>query len=241
LCGGRLETSEGSDGSKEDSFSDRSSAAGSLESAPEEQFQEVRKEYSPWEDQERLGFFQGITRTVKQSLFEPDAFFSRLPLHRGYFSPLLYALIIQTLGNMIGSLWSFTMKNPFISESDLPGNFAILAGVLIPLFVFIGIVLAAVVLHGSLALIRGQNEDYEATFRVVCYSSAPDLFNIVPVVGGPIALIWKLYLTVVGLRAVHRISTGKAAMALVLPLIVFCGLIATGTTLIILGLGLATG
>jgi hypothetical protein len=67
-----------------------------------------KPEYCPWEDQENLGFVQGIYQTIRQSLFSPKDFFGGLPRHGGLLNPLFYALIVGTVGSMVGYLWSFS-------------------------------------------------------------------------------------------------------------------------------------
>lgn len=195
--------------------------------------------YCPWEDQERLGLLVGMFRTVKESLLAPEAFFSMMPVRGGLVSPLLYAMIVGTIGAMASSLWGFAFENPIMSEAAKTGNLTVIGGVLIPIIVFLGIVLSALMLHGALLVVGGANENFEATFRVVCYTSAAELFSVIPIVGGLVGLACKLYLTLVGLRTVHRVSTGKAAVAIVLPLLIVCGVVVLGliTTIISLGTG----
>ncbi|MEW6115134.1 MAG: YIP1 family protein [Thermodesulfobacteriota bacterium] len=212
----------------------------STEPEPSGEAPSIRDEYCPWEDQEELGFASGIYLTVRESLFNPKEFFARLPLKGGFMMPLLYALIVETLGTMIGYLWGFAMGTPLFGHENLGGNRAIIFGVLIPMLVFLGIVIWAVTLHVGLFLVGGAKEDFEATFRVACYASAPELINVVPVVGSFIGLFWRLYLTVVGLSQVHGTSTGKSILALILPVIVCCGVIFGAAALIGLSVGLAT-
>lgn len=196
--------------------------------------------YCPWEDQENLGFIQGIYLTLKQSLFTPSNFFSILPKHTGLLNPLLYALIIGTVGAMAGYLIGTVVENPFFSHGKLSGPISILVGVFMPVFVFFGILLGTIFLHISLFLVGGLNENFESTFRVVCYSSGPDIFNVIPVVGWLVVLIWKLVITVIGVREVQQIGTGRAAVAVLLPAIVCCGLSLAGVLAIIaVGSGLA--
>jgi hypothetical protein len=189
--------------------------------------------YCPWEDQENLGFIQGMCLTLKQSLFTPTRFFSILPKHTGLTNPLLYALIIGTLGAMAGYLIGTIVENPFFSQSKLSGPITILIAVLVPVFVFFGVLLGTIFLHISLFLVGGLNENFESTFRVVCYSSGPDIFNAIPVVGWLVVLVWKLVVTVIGVREVQQIGTGRATVAVLLPAIVCCGLSFAGVLAII--------
>ncbi len=233
-CGAPLE-------SPQNSNEEKPSAGNSKEGVPPPQPPEVvfvrRDEYCPWEDQEHLGFLQGITQTIKQSLFSPNDFFARLPHEGGLLNPLLYALIVGTVGTMIAYTWSLALGHSITSVIVLSKGKAVAVGFLVPLLVFMGIVVSAILLHVSLFLVGGAKEDFEATFRVVCYSQATDLFAVLPIIGGVIGLIWKIYITVVGLREVHGISTGRSVLAFILPSLVCCGLVLGGIVLVVMLVG----
>lgn len=206
-------------------------------SLPSEALSSRRTEYCPWEDQEHLGFIQGLSQTIRQSLFSPRDFFAGLPRHGGLLNPLFYALIVGTVGSMVGYLWSFAFGNSLVSTISLSKGGAVVVAFLLPLLVFMGLVIAAVLLHVSLFLVGGANEDFEATFRVVCYSAATDLFGVLPLIGGFVGLIWKIYITVVGIREVHGISTARSVLAFALPSLVCCGLVAGGIMLVVMLVG----
>lgn len=173
--------------------------------------------YCPWEDQEKLGFFQGIGRTVYETFITPGEFFALMPVKGGMLIPLLYALIVSTTGTMAGYLWLFATDNPVLASVKNIDNFTIILGVLTPVVVFAGIVGWAGIVHGCLYLLGGARRDFEATFRVVCYSSGPELWNIVPLIGGYLSYGWRLYLCVVGLREVHGLSMGRALAVVLVP------------------------
>jgi hypothetical protein len=173
--------------------------------------------YCPWEDQEKLGFFQGVGRTVYETFVTPGEFFARMPVKGGMLIPLLYALIVSTTGTMAGYLWLFALDNPVLASVKAIDNFTVILGVLTPVVVFVSIIGWAAIVHGCLYLLGGARRDFEATFRVVCYASGPELWNIVPLIGGYISYGWRLYLCVVGLREVHGLSTGRALAAVLVP------------------------
>ena len=110
---------------------------------------------------------------------------------------------------------------------------------MIPFFVVLSLLVWAGLLHGSLWLFGSANEGFEATFRVVCYSSSPQLCKAIPVIGGVAALCWTFYITVVGVREVHRTTSVRATAAVALPLLVCCGILAgaVGLVVVLNGLG----
>ncbi len=239
FCGGRLDSSsESRRRAGRDDVADEKDQLNLNESA----LFRSQDAYCPWEDQERLGLFGALVATARETLLNPADFFSRLPAHGGFVSPLLYALILGTLGAMLGSIWGFVFDNPLLVQAAKSANLTVLVAVFIPVVVFVAIFVSAALLHGCLFLLGGAREDFEATFRVVCYSEVAQLVNIIPVIGytgwfvGLLGLIWRAYLLTVGLREVHRISTGKAVMGVVLPFVVTCAFVSLLVTLVAVGL-----
>jgi hypothetical protein len=217
---------------------DKSSAEDSAEFHPPQNPPINQDSYCPWEDQDNLGLMDGLFQTLKSSLFTPQEFFSRLPIEGGFLTPLLYALIVETFGSLVSYMWAFSLDRSLLGPTKLPGFWITLLGVLVPMFVFLHVVVSAFVLHISLFLIAAAKRDFEATFRVVSYSSGPNLFSAVPVIGGAVAVIWQTYLIVVGFREVHGVTTARALAAVLLPIILCCGLILTGISILGVGLGL---
>src|SRR5205807_1513687 len=70
----------------------------------------------------------------------------------------------------------------------------------------------------------GAKQSFETTFRVVCFAegSASPLL-VIPFCGGLITGIWKVVLYCIGLARSHETDTGRAVIAVFLPLIVCCG------------------
>jgi hypothetical protein len=210
FCGGDLEHP---DGTEEESPFDKPAITGPYDSEPSGPRSSRPDAYCPWEDQEELGFVKGIVETLRGSLFHPNDFFATIPIAGGLLQPLLFALIVGTLGTMMGLVWGAA-----IDPSLLSGPKAI-AVAFVPVLIFFSIVLWALILHGSLFLVGGAKEDFEATFRVICYTSGTELFNAIPFLGGFIVIGWKLYITVIALKQVHRVGIGRAVLAISLPLI----------------------
>ncbi len=68
-------------------------------------------------------------------------------------------------------------------------------------------------------LVGGNKRGFEATFGVVSYTNSTQVFCLVPLLGPLIAAIYNLFLWIIGFRESHRIGTGRAALAVFLPLI----------------------
>ena len=85
-------------------------------------------------------------------------------------------------------------------------------------FIFGGLV------HLSLMLLGGARKSFETTFRVIAFaqgSTAP--LQLVPCCGALAALVWNLVANCIGIAKAHEIDSGRATLAVLLPLIVCCG------------------
>jgi hypothetical protein len=93
-----------------------------------------------------------------------------------------------------------------------------------PVLVIVGMFIVSGILHLSLMIVGGARKPFETTFRVVCFSSgSTSLLSMIPFCGGMIAGVWNIVVECIGLARAHEIDTGKAVMAVLLPIIVCCG------------------
>lgn len=69
-------------------------------------------------------------------------------------------------------------------------------------------------------MVGGEKNGYEATFRVCAYAAGTfGAFQIVPIVGPCVGVIWQIVATIIGLAEAHETTGGKAALAYFIPLI----------------------
>jgi hypothetical protein len=178
--------------------------------------------YCAWEDAENLGWFKAYTETVKESLFSPTAFFSKLPSGGSVGYAFAYGMVSITIGYLFASLWSMMLP----SASGQGGGFSNFLGTFFfaPVVAAIGLLLNSFVFHVCLWILGGINDSYNASLKAVCYASGPQLFHAIPFLGSLIATVWWLVLVVIGLRETHQVSTGKVVLAIFLPIILCCGL-----------------
>ncbi len=170
--------------------------------------------YCPWEDQENVGMFSGLYATLRASMFLPATFFLAMPRKGGYIYPLLYAMIVSTLGAMGSMVWGFIFKSPIFAGDTISPESAIIIGVSLPLMIPVGVLVSSAVLHLCLKIVKASKTDFQTTFRVVCYSSGPDLINVfVPVIGSAIAFVWQLVISVIGLSITNGTSIGRVILA----------------------------
>jgi hypothetical protein len=147
------------------------------------------------------GFLGGFLETAKGVLSRPKAFFSTMPVEGGFAAPHLFFLLCTA----VFILASIGMNLGDVGELD--PRLLILV-FLAPLLPFVD----AALLHLIAARLLGGRGSYEATFRVVCYASAVNLFTWVPFLG-LLAQFYEIYVAALGLSVVHRIGIGRAYVA----------------------------
>lgn len=188
-----------------------------------------------WEEREKLGFFPAISRTVSAVLMRPSETFAGMKREGGLTNPLLYFVILSCATYAVSvfyQLLSFSMESGTlpVQLQHLPKNmisFTMLGTILIsPALYVVSAFIGSGLTHLSLKLLGGANHPFETTFRVVCYAQASaSVFNLLPLCGGLMAILWGSYTIIIGLMKAQGISGWKATLALTLPGLLCCGVL----------------
>jgi len=196
----------------------------------------------PWEHRQERGLFNAFVETLVMVLTKPGEAFTVMKREGGLGEPLIYALIGGCLGGIVSLLFSLGLQSVGFF-ADRHDTFAAMGGmgvgsaafiVLIPLFIVIGLFIGGAIVHLCLMIVGGANQSFETTFRVIAFSQgSTGPLQMVPICGGLIAGVWALICNCIGLARAHETDTGRAVLAVFLPLIVCCG----GVLLIALMLG----
>jgi hypothetical protein len=197
--------------------------AGSKSSAP--------RSGLPWDERHSKGFFSAFIETLQMVLTRPGEAFTAMRREGGLGEPLIYVLIGGTFGTIVGLFYRLAFQSVFAGfgrpnalSHMLGGAALILVMIVSPLFVAIGTFIVSGILHLCLMIVGGAKQSFETTFRVVCFTGGSiNPLQLIPICGGLIAFVWGLVLYCIGLARSHEIETGRAVMAVLLPLIVCCG------------------
>lgn len=195
----------------------------------------------PWENRSNFGFFGAIFETVKLVLSDPSAAFTRMKRDGGLAEPLLYSLIVGSVCSYVALVYQLIAtavqgfpqvkevgKELTVQYIHFPHSVLVLQfgfGILVmPVMIVIGIFVLSLMLHVILFLLGGARQSFETTFRVVCYSTGSTaIWQLLPICGFYIGLVWNVVATCIGLAKAHEISTGKAVVTVLLPAILCCG------------------
>jgi len=183
-----------------------------------------------WENRAEIGFVKALLSTWKNVLFNPKKFFSDMPVKAGIRSPLLFALIWGSVAIIISAFINLVMVLSGASLQNVPpgaqvppkammaGSYAVLM-VISPLLVAAGVFVISAIYH-LMVLIFGGKEGFRATFRVLAYTNALSIFNIIPLVGPIFVTIYSVILFVIGFKRAQKLNTVKAVVVALLPMII---------------------
>lgn len=184
----------------------------------------------PWEDPSypRL---EALYETAKLVLFYPREAFARMGPEVSLGKPILFAIILGWVGLLVGQIYQWVFRS--MLASLMPGFFgrqdlffskvASLVTVLTaPVWILLGLGVITLIIHLFLLLYGGAQRGLETTFRTLAYTEATYIFQVIPVVGGMIAVLWWLFVSILGLAQAHQTTTGRAAGAVLTPFLLCC-------------------
>ncbi len=185
--------------------------------------------FPSWEDTRRYGFVTGFMQTLVTVLFHPVHFFQNMRTSGGLLRPLIFYLLIIELQLVFNLLLQGMNTGTIIQGNEMLGQMPVEINpakllLLYPPFFAGSQFFVAALNHLLLVLSGGTGKDFEATFRVACYGSAPFILSAVFAVlfsqGPGISAAWSLVCVILGYKTVHSVSLIRAAMAVFLPLFI---------------------
>lgn len=167
--------------------------------------------------------------TVRALVAQPAVFFRGLALRDALSNPIVFAVICAFIGAFLGGIVAILGAAAGIGQQGLGaaiGGFV--AGIILgPLLTPVALFVAAGISHLFVMLfVRPSNSGFWATFRVASYVSVTSLVNWIPIIGGLVALVWGVVLSILGIREVHQTTTGRAALVVLVPVAIILLLLA---------------
>lgn len=192
----------------------------------------------PWERRDRYGFLNALYLTVKDVLLTPGRLFAAMPASAGWQQPLMFAIVVGAIGSFMGWLWAMTGSSLQILVQENLGKvlrgpfYAFMVFLFSPVIMTMVTVIQSAVIHLMLKLMGGNRLGYEATFRVSAYGSAAGLLAAIPLCGNALAVVWELVVLVIGVRAIHQCEPWQAVVAVLLPVVVWFGILGGGLVML---------
>ena len=151
------------------------------------------------------GLLRGFLETAKAVLLSPRKFFPNMPVGGGLLGPYVFFLMCTTFSLVISLVLTLVTGGEFTPWLVL----VILGALCMPFF-------SAAILTLLFTKLLRTGGTYEATFRVICYASAVNLFAWIPDVFVILLFqFYEIYLSALGLSIAHKTSLGQALLVVV--------------------------
>jgi len=197
---------------------------------------------APFAERAQRGFVPAFVETWKLAAVEPARFFRQVRVSETG-SAVLFGVIAFTIGTWVSLVFRYLTASAamgFMAQvtrrmggrvETLPllqmmqgvtiGSF-IAQVIATPLIGVIAVYLTAAVFHLLLLLVRGAPRGFDASLTVVGYAYGIFLLEALPVCGGLVAVVWFVVAAIQGLAEAQRSGTGKAALAVLGPILLVC-------------------
>lgn len=175
----------------------------------------------PWERRKEVGFLKAFWQTWKEIILRPKQFFSKMPTEGGLSNPLFFGVITGYLPIILSVILVLLLPQLGIISELGTLSFGVISVILLifsPLVIVLGLFLASAIFH-FFFWIAGAKKGFETTFRVICYTNAVYIFQILPL-GQLIAGIWAIVLLCIGAKRVHTFTKAREKLAVIILLII---------------------
>jgi hypothetical protein len=176
---------------------------------------------------QELGVGPALLRTLRECLLGPYSFFTRVAVSRNAGMAFVYALILGSIGSVLGFIWTYfflgseAFSSPPWLENFTGGKaYSAAALILMPFIIAIKELFLTLYFHTLVVLSRAKRRDIKSTFMAVCYAESAAILNLIPFAGSLLSPILSLFILAAAFSRIHRMSTFKAMVIILLPLFI---------------------
>ena len=185
----------------------------------------------PWENEASMDTFGD---TMSEVLGSPGEAFQRMRRGGGIANPMGYFIVGGVIGQIATAIYSTIIRaivfatmgeGPFPFEGLLIlGAMELIGGIFgVILGGVIGMFITAAIWHVCLLMVGGGHAGYEATYRALCFGlGSTAVLNAIPIVGPLIGIFYIFVVLIHAFTHTHEMGGGQAALAVFLPLLLFC-------------------
>lgn len=185
----------------------------------------------PWPPAEGESITGAFGAMWRGATLDPAATFRRTPRTGGIGAAVLYYLIIGILVAGASLFWEMTsiltlpagFEEELGAALDAPTIQPVVGFLLSPLVLLGALLLSAGVTHVLLLMVGGARHGFGTTVRVFCYAYSPQIFAVIPILGGIVGTIWMLVVAIIGLREAHETDGWRAGVAVLTPFVLMLG------------------
>lgn len=147
----------------------------------------------------------------------------------GWAEPLAFAVLVGSIFSWVAQVWGMVVSSmlagmPGFDPQEVAAANAqqLVFAVLAPCMVIVATLIAAAFVHLLLLMFGGASRPFETTFRVICYSWALAVFNVIPLCGVVVGAVWRIVVQIIGVREAQEVPAGRAAAAVLIPVLLGC-------------------
>lgn len=192
----------------------------------------------PWDERDSLGLWRAWWRTSVQMISSPGQTLQEANPDGSVGSSALFAGLSTLAGvgpsialqgvSMVGIMAAALLNSK--SGGSLASGVGGMVGMVFALFLTVAFFFGSVFLnagldHLMLMLLGANPRAYSVSLRAQALSMGPYLVGLIPICGFYVFPIWSLVLRIIALMHLHKTTAGKATLAVLVPVTVFCGLI----------------
>jgi hypothetical protein len=178
----------------------------------------------PWDLRPELGLWRAWWRTFKESLSGPDQFFARACRSQFSKPPVLYGTMSVWLGQSwlmllyagIGVAMAVSGKEPAAGIGMAIGA-VIGLSLMAPVSALLQMYVTGGIIHLFARMFGGQGT-YQQSARAIGFTMGANAIGIIPYLGGMVAAVVCIVHQVYAMKHAHRLTGGKAAAAVLLPI-----------------------
>lgn len=185
---------------------------------------------NPWQQRTQIGMLAAFIATVRAVLFAPASFFREVGSEWKGSGIIPFYLCCSVGGFLVLQLWSWAY-GAFLSDVLSQEAMRVLGGefmgwfmvgttsvalvVLSPVLLFI----TAGVIHGCLRIVGVGKGRFGTTMLICGFSTGVNVLYMVPFIGQYLAMLWGLFVILVGIKHAHGTSITRAFISLLLPVV----------------------
>ena len=188
-----------------------------------------KKMLSKMLEEKEKGFWGQLWKDFKGLILSPCSFF--LETYDGSLrNAFIFGIITGSIGSMFSLFWKLLIladKFPSILnmlQKSPVGSVHLMIFIsflLVPIIVVSGILFSSLIIHLFLSIFGQVKGGIKGTISVICYSQAPEIFSLIPMLGGIVALVWRMLIQIVGLKHIHETTYPRVILSFIVPISMF--------------------
>ncbi len=200
---------------------------------------DLRQEATP-----QPGFLGRLWHDWVDVMFNTPSFFKSVEADDHLHFPVIFAVVWGTIALLLNMPTIIYTRQTFIKffAGGMQGHLEVPAAayipilIIAPIFLFMALFVMSGVYHLCVLLVGGKG-GFASTLKVLAYASGAMVLEVIPLLGVPVFWFYALYLYTIGFRELHKISTARAFVAAILPVVILFAFIFLMVALVILGFG----